>query len=233
MKRKHMLIVLIAVLLVNACQNSEKQTAREAEAHSGQKSVVEEVIQAESYTYLRVKTNGEDLWLAVNKMPVEKGETVYYDNAMEMKDFHSKTLQRTFDTIYFVQNISKQPLSSASKSATPGKNMLSLNRVEDVSVEPVSGGVTIAELYANKSGFENKIVKIRGKVTKYNPGIMGRNWIHIQDGTSHSGNHDLTITTNAAVKLGDVITVEGKIATDKDFGAGYTYEVIMESATLL
>lgn len=231
MKLKHLFIVLIALLLVNACQNSEKQAAREVETHSGQKGVVEEVIQAESYTYLRVKTNGEDQWLAVNKMPVETGETVYYDNGMEMKDFQSKTLQRTFDTIYFVQEISRQPLSA--KSTTPDKNMPRLNRVDDVSVAPVSGGVTVAELYAHKSAYENKTVKIRGKVTKYNPGIMGRNWIHIQDGTSHSGHHDLTITTNASVKLGDVITVEGKIATDKDFGAGYTYEIIMESATLL
>jgi len=232
MKLKHMFVVLVALLLVTACQNSEKQAARETGVSSGQKGVVEEVIQAESYTYLRVKTNGEDHWLAVTKMPVETGESVYYDNGMEMKNFQSETLQRTFDRIYFVQNISKQPLSSEPKSATPDKDKRSLNRVEDVSVEPVSGGVTVAELYANKSGYENKTVKIRGKVTKYNPGIMGRNWIHIQDGTDHSGHHDLTITTNAEVKIGDVVTFEGKIATDKDFGAGYTYEIIMESATL-
>ncbi len=233
MKLKQTFMVLIAVLLVNACQNSEKQAPREAETQSGQKGVVEEVIQTESYTYLRVKANGEDSWLAVNKLPVEKGETIYYDNGMEMRNFESKTLQRTFDSIYFVQNISREPLSPAAKTATPDKDVLSLNRVEDVSVEPVSGGVTVAELYANKNSYENKTVKIRGKVTKYNPGIMGRNWIHIQDGTRHAGHNDLTITTNAEVKLGDVVTFEGKIATNKDFGAGYTYEIIMESATLL
>jgi hypothetical protein len=74
---------------------------------------------------------------------------------------------------------------------------------------------------------------MKGKVTKFNQGIMDRNWIHIQDGTSNEKNVDITITTNDVVKLGDVITVKGTITLAKDFGAGYFYEVIMEEASVI
>jgi hypothetical protein len=61
---------------------------------------------------------------------------------------------------------------------------------------------------------------------------MDRNWVHLQDGTSDSGSFDLTVTTEEEVNVGDVLTFEGKIKLDKDFGAGYSYEVIMEQAKL-
>ena len=73
-------------------------------------------------------------------------------------------------------------------------------------------------------------MKIKGQVTKFSPNIMGKNWVHIQDGTNDSGNYDLTVTTNDVVKVGDVVTFEGTIVLKKDFGAGYFYEVIMEDA---
>ena len=62
---------------------------------------------------------------------------------------------------------------------------------------------------------------------------MGKNWIHIQDGSGDSNNFDLTITTQDQAKVGDVVTFEGTIGTKKDFGYGYLYEVIMEDAKLL
>ena len=51
----------------------------------------------------------------------------------------------------------------------------------------------------------------------------------MQDGTSNSGEFDFTATTADVVKVGDVITIEGIITLDKDFGAGYLYDVIMEN----
>ncbi len=100
-------------------------------------------------------------------------------------------------------------------------------------MDPVQGGITIAELYANLDSYAEKLVKIKGQVTKYNAKIMGKNWIHIQDGTNHSGHFDLTATTSAALKVGDVVSVEGKITLNKDFGYGYFYEVLMEDAKVL
>ena len=62
---------------------------------------------------------------------------------------------------------------------------------------------------------------------------MKRNWIHIQDGTGDENSYDLVVTTNDEVKVGDVITAEGKLAVDKDFGAGYFFPVIIEEAKIV
>jgi hypothetical protein len=59
---------------------------------------------------------------------------------------------------------------------------------------------------------------------------MGKNWIHVQDGSEFNGEFDLTITTNAVAEVGQTITFEGTIALDKDFGYGYVYSILMEDA---
>ena len=61
---------------------------------------------------------------------------------------------------------------------------------------------------------------------------MDRNWIHIQDGTKEGANYDLTITTLDSTSIGNVVVAEGIISLDKDIGAGYNYEVLMENAKL-
>ncbi len=92
--------------------------------------------------------------------------------------------------------------------------------------------VSIAQIFADPASFENKTVKVRGTVVKVNEQIMGKNWIHIQDGTEHDGSFDLTITTGELVKKGSVTGFEGTIILNKDFGYGYVYDVIMENATV-
>ena len=98
----------------------------------------------------------------------------------------------------------------------------------NVSVEPCNGCVTISKLIANKKMYSGKNVKVTGKVTKFNPQIMGKNWIHIQDGSEFQGVFDLTITSDQQVSLGDTVTFEGNIVLDKDLGSGYFYSVLME-----
>ena len=101
---------------------------------------------------------------------------------------------------------------------------------EDVSVEKPEGGKTIEEVYAGKADLAGRTVLVRGKVVKYTPNVMGKNWIHIQDGTGTEGTNDLTVTTSTVVKIGDTITARGLVEVDKDFGFGYTYEVLIENA---
>jgi hypothetical protein len=68
---------------------------------------------------------------------------------------------------------------------------------------------------------------------KYNEQIMGRNWLHIRDGSGTAGkDNDLTVTTADKAAVGDVVVVKGKVQVDKDFGAGYSYPVIVEDAKL-
>jgi hypothetical protein len=73
-------------------------------------------------------------------------------------------------------------------------------------------------------------VKVRGKVVKYNSGIMGKNWLHIQDGSGAAGSNDLTVTTSANTKVGDTVLVAGVLSANKDFGSGYKYALIVQDA---
>ena len=195
---------------------------------------VVETFDGGGYTYLRIATTSGDQWAAVRETKIAKGDTVTVDAQMTMENFESKTLNRTFDRIAF---------GSIAGPAAPAKGMpmppmmassqhMQAAPVADVKVEKAAGGKTVAEVWAEKDALNGKEVVVRGKVVKFLAGIMGRNWMHVQDGTGSAdkGNNDLTITTDEKVAVGDVVTVKGTLASDKDFGAGYRYEVIVEGA---
>jgi hypothetical protein len=98
----------------------------------------------------------------------------------------------------------------------------------NVTVTPCEGCIKLADLLANKKSYSGKTIKVTGAVTKFNSGIMGKNWIHIQDGSEFKGEFDLTITTDAVTEVGQTVTFEGAIALDRDFGYGYVYSILME-----
>ncbi len=102
-----------------------------------------------------------------------------------------------------------------------------------VTVNPCQGCIKIADLISNKKSYSGKSVKVTGAVTKFNSGIMGKNWVHIQDGSESHGEIDLTITTDGYAELGKIVTFEGTISLDKDFGYGYFYKIIMEDGKLI
>jgi len=91
-------------------------------------------------------------------------------------------------------------------------------------------GQTIAEIYAQKQSWAGQEVLVRGRVVKFTPKVMDRNWLHIQDGTGETENADLTVTTTAFVEVGDVVVVRGTLALDRDFGFGYHYALLVENA---
>lgn len=191
--------------------------------------MAEEALHTEKYTYVRVKENDEDFWIAIPKTDIEIGATYYYKGGLVKKNFPSREYNRVFETLYLVSGVSKQPVGSAVDQALAQSQ--SPEAVEPPKeVKPAAGAVKIAEIVGNLSKYDGKTVKVTGKCVKINPMIMGRNWIHLQDGSAN--NFDLTVTTTENVTLGDVVTMEGVIATNKDFGAGYRYNVIMESATV-
>lgn len=193
------------------------------------KVVAEEALNTEKYTYVRVKENDESFWIAIPKSPVEIGATYYYKGGLMKKNFPSKEFNRVFETIYLVSGLSKQPIGSAVDQALAQTQ--SAEAVEPPKdIKPAAGAVKIAEIIGNLKKYEGKTVKVTGKCVKMNPMIMGRNWVHLQDGSAN--NFDLTITTTESVALGDVVTLEGVIALNKDFGAGYKYNVIMEGAVV-
>ncbi|HNY01473.1 MAG TPA: hypothetical protein PKG48_02735 [Bacteroidales bacterium] len=236
MKRNKIIITVVLLLLgilfvVTTCYRSgSKKAALPPGTHGTE---IKEVIQTSNYTYLRVVENEKEYWMAVVRAEVKPGDSVYYTRASEMQNFSSRELGRTFPSILFVDDP-----SSHMKPAAPASNQpLSPKKVEvkewsDISVTPPPGGITLETLYKNPASFAGKSVMIRGVVTRYNEQILNRNWVHLQDGTGFEGKIDLTITTKDSVKVGQTATFKGIIGLNKDFGAGYSYEVIMEQATV-
>ena len=91
---------------------------------------------------------------------------------------------------------------------------------------------TIAALYQEKAALAGKLVRVQGKVVKTNNDIMGRNFVHVQDGTGAKGSDDLTVTSKQTAKVGDQVTVTGRVAVNKDFGSGYSYPLLVEEASI-
>jgi len=181
-----------------------------------------------------VKENKVDYWVATVKDDVAVGSKYSFGDALEMTNFKSKELDRTFDRIYFISDNDEQAGNQENSMMAPttmGRPKVELKT--DVVIQPSVGGISIAELYKNRNNYANKKVHVKGKVVKVNSEVMDRNWVHIQDGTNDSGNFDLTITTLELAKIDDVVEFEGTIILNKDFGAGYTYDVIMEGGTII
>jgi major membrane immunogen (membrane-anchored lipoprotein) len=218
-----------ALFLFTACDNKEKDIDK-LRTDMPNAHIVEVTghTNASNYTYMKVKEKDNEYWIAVPQMEVEDGTILYFTRSMEMKNFQSKALDRTFDSILFVEDISQIPHSSDGKISHPNVEATR----EDVKVEPLKGGYTIAKVFDEKESLEGKKIKVKGKVVKYNEGILDRNWIHIQDGTGEQGKHDLVITTASSVQIGQTVIAEGTIALDKDFGSGYMYSVLLENAEI-
>ena len=106
----------------------------------------------------------------------------------------------------------------------------------DLSIEKADGknGFSVGECFKRSKELDKQTVVVRGKVMKFSPMIMGKNWLHIQDGSGDeaAGTNDLTVTTSVTAKVGDTVLVNGSLTLDKDFGYGYQYNVIMEDANV-
>jgi len=232
MKLKQLILVASIMLAFLACQKEEVKKVENEAAYTGNKVTVEEVLDGKTYTYLKVTGKDAENWIAIAKRVTKVGEVLYYDEALTMENFECKELGRTFEKIDFVSKVSNEPNQTQQLSVKTG-NQQNVEKIQiDSPIAAPKDGISIAELYKNRDSYKDKTVILKGKVTKLNTQIMGRNWIHIQDGSSSDKITDLTVTTSNEVKLGDVVTVKGKISLAKDFGAGYFYDIIMESATV-
>jgi hypothetical protein len=196
-----------------------------------------EVLQTTNYTYVHVTEGRQDYWCAINRSDIEVGKTYFWLNGSEMKDFQSKELDRTFASIFFMESLSDKPILSGPSmtggSSMPGAASTGRQKVAEkqgISVEKAEGGITVAELYANRKSYAGKSVKIKAEVVKYSPHIMNRNWVHVQDGTRDGDSYDLVVTTHDSISVGDIGLFEGVVSLDVDFGAGYKYDVIIQDA---
>ena len=224
-----------------------------------------ETMNASGYTYLLVASGGVQTWVAIPETSVKKGSRVAYYDGMEMTDFTSKTLNKTFARIIFSAGLAENPgpttppatpekaqdnsfaaaLQAEQKDGTTlpptaqvtGGSAVAIAPLQEISIPKAKGdnGYSVEEIFSKRKELAGKKVRIQGKVVKFNLNIMGKNWLHLQDGSGDPlhNSHDLVVTTGATPGMGEVVTVEGILAADKDFGAGYKYSAIVEQAALL
>jgi hypothetical protein len=237
---------------------------------------IAETMDAADYTYVQIDSGTEKTWVAIPRTDVAAGDQISVLPGMEMKDFHSNSLDRTFDSIIFSPGVvgakpasphgrskpqsptgtagDQQPSPSnsfaaavaaeqGSATAAPVQpqqgsagSMGAVAPFAETSVEKATGenSYTVEEIFAQAKELDGKSVRVKGQVVKFNANIMGKNWLHIQDGTGDpmKNSHDLVVTTTDQLSGPKIITVEGTIAADKDFGAGYKYQVLIENATI-
>jgi hypothetical protein len=238
-------------------------TAGIAQAAGSVSGAVADSMNSGGYTYVLLKNDAGETWVAMPEQKVEKGQQMTLHIDMEMKNFHSATLNRDFASIVFSSGaqapaqaakpdtaaasfaaaVSKEQAANqnphGNAQALPQESAGSAGAVmpfADIKVEKATGegAVTVGEAFANAKKLNGQTVRLRGRVMKVSHAIMGRNWIHLQDGTGDPlhNTHDLVATSDAAPTVGEVVVVSGKLAADKDFGAGYRYAALIEEAKI-
>lgn len=219
---------------------------------------VTETMDASGYTYVNVETENGPVWAAMPETKVEVGQDISLAGGMPMVNFESKTLGRTFDSIVFSSGIingspdvATAPGATGGESfadamqgeasqeavqpmASSGGSQAAIAQPEEVKVEKAEGenAYTVAEVFEKKNELDKQKVLVRGKIVKISTGIMGKNWLHLQDGTGDAAakTHDLVVTTAAQPEKGATVVVEGALSANRDFGSGYRYDVIIEDA---
>jgi hypothetical protein len=256
---KFVLIVTLALAAqIVSAETTTLAPAATASAglENGFSGKVIETINTAGYTYVQVDTGTKKLWAATPQMAVQTGDVVKVAPGMPMEKYHSQSLKRDFDMVYFTGGITVQgadtatpavsptlpaghpPLNGEAKPGLPAGHppltgqKTAAPKVDLTGIKRADGGKTVEEIFAGSAKLAGKPVSVRGKVVKYNSQIMGKNWLHIQDasGSADKKNNDLTVTTSAEAKLGDTVLISGNVTTNKDFGAGYKYSVIIEDA---
>jgi len=177
-------ITILTMLVLFSCRQKEEtphqqaQPQEQAEADvSVHTAVVQEVLQAAAYTYLNVKENDTNFWIAVTKREIQPGATISFAEGLEMNNFQSKDLQRTFEKVYFVDQVAGDAPSTSADQPSMGTThrMKPAMEKQAISIEPAKGGISVGELFAKRDSYAARTVLIRGQVTKINRAIMGKN----------------------------------------------------------
>ena len=99
-----------------------------------------------------------------------------------------------------------------------------------VAKAPGAQGRTVADVWARRAALKDQQVSVRGKVVKATSGVLGKNWLHVRDGSGQGPTGDLTVATADSAAVGDTVLITGVVHVDKDLGSGYRYDVIVEDA---
>lgn len=193
---------------------------------------VSNVLDVPGYTYVEVETEDGAVWAAAPSVPVRIGDTVSFSTGMAMQDFYSKTLEREFDVIYFVDRfVSNGGTASIDNEAAAAHGRTAAQEA-DVLVEGIAkadGGYTVAEVFARGDALSEQRIRVRGQVVKFTAGVMNTNWLRIRDGST---SQELVVPTDASAAVNDVVLVEGKLVIDMDLGQGYVLPAVLQDAAV-
>lgn len=202
------------------------------------KVVVNEVLPAAKYVYLNVNEGDKQFWVATGKKEIKVGETYFYKGGLLKTNFESKEHNRIFETVYLVTNLvaerhgnntSNLDMSSSNANQTKSASVNVSTNTDKVIQQ--KGSIKISELLKDLKKYEGKTIQLTGVCSKVNAGIMDRNWIHIKDGSQDD--YDLVITSDTFVPEGKTFTMKALVTLNKDFGAGYVYDLILENGVLV
>ncbi|QNJ96623.1 hypothetical protein [Constantimarinum furrinae] len=199
--------------------------------------VAKEVLPTEKYVYVKVTEGRKEFWIAAIKQEIDLGKVYYYRNDLLKTNFESKEYNRVFDTIYLVSNLVshnhgagnlKADFTEEPKVVKSQKQDIPTHTEEIIEHK---GSTKIAEIVANPQKYAGKTVQVTGKCVKVNPNIMNRNWIHLQDGSKDD--FDFVVTSNTFVPEGQIVTMKAEVSLNRDFGAGYSYNLILENGIVV
>lgn len=201
----------------------DSQSALAGDIHS---VVVLEVLPTIRYVYIRVREEQDEFWIATIKRQVNLGATYFYQGGLLKTNFESREHKRVFDKMYLVSSIIE-----AEHSGHTGNQEIPTPLNESLGNVDVPGSIKIADLVAEQGKYEGKVIQVSGECVKVNPNIMGRNWIHLRDGSRND--FDLVITSDVQIPIGHRVTMTGKVVLNKDFGSGYQYSILLEEGKLV
>lgn len=261
-----LMVGMVVLALLTGCENKKSPEAAKPDGHPDMQAAettpqlngkVLQALEAGSFTYIEVQTDAGKVWVAAPQFQVQVDTAVIVPEGRLMADFYSKSLDRTFEKVYFVAKVlTEGDVSGAAREIAapempgvpktpPMPNMSDMGGgmgmgssagpeaqapIDCSGIEKIEGGQTISELYAGKQNFIGKPVKLRVKIVKFRPNIMGKNWLHVQD---NSGSEiDLTVTSQDSAEVGNTVVVSGTLVADKDFGHGRIYELAVEDGKI-
>jgi len=197
------------------------------------KGKVLETINSGGFTYVRLKTDSGETWVVTSPVDVKVGADVSVTTSMTVDKFESKSLNRTFEKMVFGNIDGAAPLGGDNHAAAMS-TAASSPEVGKVEKAEGTDAKTVAEIWGSKDSLKDHRVVVRGKVVKFLPSIMGKNWLHVRDGSGSraKGDDDIAVISDDQTTVGSVVVVTGTVRLNKDFGAGYQYPVIIEDARL-
>ena len=211
MRRMKKLLAICALAALAAC--AKKPAAAPMNAATKVKGTVVETMNAGGVTYVRLKTDTGERWVVTSPAEIDNGTAV---------------TAQVYDNIAFAKIDGGAAPAGHGAAKTPEIGNVKVDKAEGADAK------TVAEIWATKAALKDHRVVVRGTVVKFLPSIMGKNWLHVRDGsgTHAKGDDDIAVISDDQAKVGSVVTLTGTVRLDKDFGAGYSYPVIIEDAKL-